>query len=338
MQFFPQGSKRAAGASALLLPVPVPARGSTIRNCPEWLRVFALLLLLSVGVQAQAQTFTVSPLSPSTISLGTQATPASGTVLVTTTPAAGSLVTITCTGTGNSCGNKSGSAPSASIVIQAGSISGRTDLLKNFTVTAGTNSSIVGSTTGSGTSHSFTLNTTNFGSGHTRSFRVGAGFTVTRVGDIGTATAIYSVSATPGTSSPTGTYTATVSQRPFGIAKGNNLVFGSVAKPTGAAKTVTVSPNAGSTNRGTFILTGDYKRTFSISLNANSTSITMTGPPGGALNLVPSLSEATGSLTSNDPAVSDGTWTVGVGGTITVTKDTVPGTYQGTIFVTAQYN
>lgn len=299
------------------------------------LRTITVLLLTALGVQAQAQTFAVTTITPEPVNIGTKASPATGSDLYTTAPAAGALVTITCTGTGSKCGNSSSNSPVASITIQAGGITGRTAALKNFTVAAGTNSG-VSATGGINASHTFNLTSTNFGNNHTRSFRLGAGFSVTRVGTLGTATAAYLVSATPGTSgasSLTRTFSATVSPRPLSIASGDTLRFGTVVKPTNATPTtITVAVN--SPDRATFTVTGDYQKTFSASLASNS--VAMTGP--GPLQMALVLSHATGTLSSADPATADGTMTIGVGGSIQVTRDSVPGSYSGAITVIVSYN
>lgn len=115
---------------------------------------------------------------------------------------------------------------------------------------------------------------------------------------------------------------------------GTSLDFGTVAK---AAGSVTVSPfdgqrsgdslpNVGSslTKRQVFTITGDGNRAFTPTIG------TLVFEGANAPTVV--LSE------NNVRALTSGTASLGVGGTLTMSADTPPGVYSGTFSVSVSYN
>jgi hypothetical protein len=137
---------------------------------------------------------------------------------------------------------------------------------------------------------------------------------------------------------------------PISITKTVDLAFGSFAS-SGASGTVTISPdgsrglNGGALSAGTqggatsaaqFNVTGQSGFTYSISVTGTaltSGSDSMAFTPISALT---ASNITTGNVTSG--TLTGGTQTIFVGGSLTVGVNQAPGTYNGTVTATVDYN
>lgn len=329
--------------------------------------LFSVLTLAADAVHAQS--FSVSSITPTSGSIGTVTSDASGTTTYTISAATGAtvrksgaglptnatgtraLVTIGCTGTGNACGSANGSTVVATVTITpVGTPTGRALALTNFNAAAGTG--VPSATQGSGASFTFTI-TANFRNGATSNFYIGADFPIASTGTTGTATSSYLVTVSgagnPSGSTATGSFTAEV-RRPISMARVTHLAFGSIFRPTAGSHTITIDALNGSrsisgdgngalrsssTSRAEFTVTGESGQTFSIS--SVPTTLTMNGPNGSIqANLVRSHTNPVS--ISGGGTSTPGTTTIGVGGNFTITSSTPLGAYTATFPITVTYN
>jgi len=219
----------------------------------------------------------------------------------------------------------------------------------NFTVAAGSNSSIT-SIIGSGTSTlTFNLSIPNNLSGTVNIGMDVPVFDNSSLSSSGNASSSFSVtSGTSGFTGGTGSATATI-QRPIGLVKTSDLVFGKLVKPSSSAGngTATIDSATGlrgvtgtiavdassSSSRAAYAVSGEGATTFSISM---PTSVNLAS---GGNTLVATLTPtATGTQTLSGSLGSGGTFSLGVGGSIPVTNTTPSGSYVGSFVVTATYN
>ena len=278
-------------------------------------------------------TFTIS-------SAGVVSQAGGGSVRVTSGTASNSLV-FTCTV--KNCSNF------VINIAATGSPTGRMGPVTNFTVAAGSNSSIT-SIIGSGTSTlTFNLSIPNNLSGTVNIGMDVPVFDNSSLSSSGNASSSFSVtSGTSGFTGGTGSATATI-QRPIGLVKTSDLVFGKLVKPSSSAGngTATIDSATGlrgvtgtiavdassSSSRAAYAVSGEGATTFSISM---PTSVNLAS---GGNTLVATLTPtATGTQTLSGSLGSGGTFSLGVGGSIPVTNTTPSGSYVGSFVVTATYN
>jgi len=219
----------------------------------------------------------------------------------------------------------------------------------NFTATAGSPAPTSFSTTGSGTSNLTITLTVPVGQA---AVDIGMDVPVadnSSASSSGNASSSFSVtSATTGFTGGTGSATAVI-QRPIGLVKASDLVFGKLVKPSSSAGngTATIDSATGlrgvtgtvavdassSSSRGAYTVSGEGTTTFSITV---PTSVNLTS---GGNTLVATLTpSATGSQTLLGSLGSGGTFALGVGGSIPVTNTTPSGSYAGSFVVTVTYN
>ncbi len=127
---------------------------------------------------------------------------------------------------------------------------------------------------------------------------------------------------------------------PITITTTANLVFGTV-QPKNINGSVTLSPSGTRTgsnvvlssmtlgNAASFNITGYANANFTIALPS---SVTLTGP-GTAMT----LSNFTSSLGTSSTLSAKGTRTLGVGGTLAIAANQIPGVYSGSFSVTVNY-
>lgn len=256
-----------------------------------------------------------------------------------------SLVTLTCTGM--ACENADADITISSI----GSPTGRALPLTNFTVTPVT--AVINN--GPNGTNPLTFRIRPIGNGGTKSFYVGADFTI--AGDesgspTGEASAAFQVLvefANPPTSgSGTGLATATVF-RPITIALTSNLGFGAVSRPFAGSGTVNLDAATGTLSltgqgvqllpviaapaRAGYTVNGEGGQVFSIYIPS---TFQMAGPTS---NLTVTTSNTSGGIQNLSGTLgSPGSYSFHVGGSFPITATTPVGVYSGTYGVLVQYN
>jgi hypothetical protein len=234
-------------------------------------------------------------------------------------------------------------------IAATGSPTGRMGPVTNFTATAGSPAPTSFSTTGSGTSNLTITLSVPVGQA---AVNIGMEVPVldnSSASSSGNASSSFAVtSVTTGFTGGTGSATAVI-QRPIGLVKASDLVFGKLVKPSSSAGngTATIDSATGlrgvtgtiavdassSSSRAAYTVSGEGATTFSISV---PTSVNLTS---GGNTLVATLTpSATGSQTLLGSLGSGGTFSLGVGGSIPVTNTTPSGSYVGSFVVTATYN
>ncbi|MDQ3223866.1 MAG: DUF4402 domain-containing protein [Gemmatimonadota bacterium] len=334
------------------------------------LRLILFVLLMLAGTAVRGQSFTVSSIQPVNGSIGTVTSDASGTTTYTISAATGAttrksgsglpvnatgtraLVTIGCTGNGNSCGGANGSTVSATVKLTpAGTPSGRALALTNFNAAPG--DVAPSATQGSGASFQFTV-TGNFRNGATHNFYIGADFPIASTGTTGTASSDYLITVSgagnPSGSTATGSFAANV-RRPISISRASHLAFGTVVRPTTGSNTIAIDATSGTrsmagggnaalrsstTSRAQFTVTGESGQAFDIT--ALPATVTMTSPGGGSIPVTLSRTHTNPVSISGGSTSAAGTVTIGVGGSFTITSTTPTGAYSATFPITVTYN
>lgn len=319
------------------------------------------LALVGVASVARAQTYTVTITSGA--ALGNVVSAAAGDTVFDLAASTGTVTKL------SGGGARVGSASARALVTVActgvivcslrnvnirvgstGSPTRRARALTDFDISMGTATL---ATAASGT------NPVNFAigavpSGATRTFYVGASFPI--AGDdsglaTGDATSGFYVWAAGAPTAPsaavsdTDNFTASVF-RPISITKSSDLNLGRLVKPTAGSGTVTIDAATGarsvsagvglatpSPTRALYTVTGEGGRSVSISIPA---SISMSNG-SNSLSLA-ATSTAPGTATLSNSAGSSGTYSFGVGGSITLASTTASGAYSGLFNVMANYN
>ncbi|AHI30246.1 hypothetical protein AU14_17300 [Marinobacter similis] len=140
---------------------------------------------------------------------------------------------------------------------------------------------------------------------------------------------------------------------PIQITKTADLVFGDFAPGVGGTVTVStsgartatgpiLSASGASSSAAQFDVVGEANATYSISYSGD-TALTNTTGGGGETMLLTRHSDLTGAgaiageVTSGTLGIT-GTQSIYLGGTLAVSGTQVPGSYQGTVTVTVEYN
>jgi hypothetical protein len=325
----------------------------------------ALSLLSTVAL---AQTYGINSITSSSPNLGTIISGPVGTTVFTVSPSGsvsssgGSAIQIATAGT---------AAPTVTVrctssalcnttdaiitISNIGSPTNRAGPVTNFTATMGTTVLETGSSLGPASPLTFTIKP--IAQGTTQTFKVGMDFPV--LGDdsganTGTSVSNFQVSIMRAPSGTVVSRTATGATakvfRALSIAHadGDDLMFGRIAPPkTGnafvkvtAAGVLTVSGNGlaltpTSARAALFTVVGEGSSRFSISLPTPIT-LTSTSNPSDtlAITLIPS---ATSSHSFGGSLGSSVTYPFTVGGSFNLPSTQSPGTYQGSMMLTLQY-
>jgi len=324
-------------------------------------RGLAAALAMVIAAPLAAQTFTVNAVSANTPSFGNVAASAVGdtvfriSTIPTVTRVSGmggvlisgtrtrATVTIRCQGGANCTG-----ATAHVRIAPRTNVSGRGLAVSNFTVASGTGT--VGSTSPQGDG-SLLLTLTGFSGNSNRTFYVGMDLPI-RGDDSSTATnatagwtvAVAKYPTVPAASGTHSAARATV-RRALSVTKTADLSFGLVGPPASGSGTVAIAASNGartagggnaprlvpglSPGRAQFTIAGQRSSSVSIDLPA---SISLTsGSDSLAVSLQPT---ASGSVSLS----SGGTYSIGVGGTLTVPSSAAAGDYTGSFAVTVAYN
>jgi hypothetical protein len=324
--------------------------------------LFAAAMLFVLSGAASAQSFALTSISPS--NLGTivaaptgastfraaastgNVTKLSGNAVRISGGTVRSLVTVSC--------NNASACATADALIQittSGTPTGRASALQNFTVsTSGATATI---TLAPGTGNSISFRIGPVGRRGSKTFWVGYDMPIggdNSSGSTGSAGAgmVVTVSRTNGNapSQLSSTIGATV-YRGLSLSHSANLGFGRISLPRSGTGTVSLTPagamsvtgpgvsalSAAAPTAAVFGLSGEGGQSVSIAVPA---SFAMTGP-GGTIN-VTTNPDVSGAQVLSGAIGAAGTLGIRVGGSFTLPSTLSPGSYTGTITVTAQYN
>lgn len=325
-----------------------------------WVAIGSALTLAAVSPLV-AQTFSVQSITTSKPNFGNIAAGASGTTTFRITPAGvvsvisgnggnipsgtkgAATITIRCVGA-SSCGTGT-----ALVKIWPGTtVSGRANAVTNLAVASGTGTVGTVTTNGDG-SIQFPL--TGFSGNSNRTFTLGLDLPI-KGDDTSTSTSAaaqwrvgVAKSPTVPTSSSKQTNAIATVRKAMTLTKTSDLAFGAIRAPDSGTGTVTINASTGArsiaggtpvllggltTGQAQFTVGGQASRAFTITV-PSSFSLIRAG--GGSLTatLTPTASGAQSLNTS-------GTFSLGVGGTLTVPSGTAGGDYSGVFTVTVSYN
>ncbi len=259
-----------------------------------------------------------------------------------------STVTIKCVDGSGASRRCSTAGNLARIKVGSGSAStGRAGDVSAFTVQSGTGSVASQSTNGDG-SIEFTLSgwTAN---NQSKTFFLGMDLPIdgNDGGATGAATARFYVRAAKNPTTPTTGITANATatvRRSLSVAKLGDLDFGTIVRPASNSGSVTVDATTGARTAGGttppgLVTAAAGSRASYLIVGEPGTTIAATVPStftmsSGTHSLTVTTSRsATGALT-----LADGTFTLGVGGTVPIASTTSSGAYSGSFSVTFTYN
>jgi hypothetical protein len=320
---------------------------------------FALALQAVAAVACAAPTYTVV-VSPGA-DLGTVTSAAAGDSVFRVDPTAGSVTQVSGSATRSantstramvtvSCAAQVAGDCAKTLNVRLGTVgspTGRARALTRLTFVMGT-AQLAGGPGAPG-SASFTIGAV--GANSSKTFFVGADLGV--AGDdsglpTGLAESDFFAFVAESPATPTaggiGRFTATVI-RSIAISKTSDLVFGTIAQPASGSGLVTIDPNSGARttlgavglssptpSRATFSITGEGGQAFSVSVPA---TFQMNGP---APITVTTTSSVTGAPLLSGVLGSQGSFTLGVGGSAPINSTTPAGDYTGSFTVTVAYN